>query len=82
VRQRGGWGPRWATVAHGGVLGGLMAGVCAVWATLALTAALLVTPVETMQSLERKGAWGLGDAVRQGSVVLVSLVGPGREARR
>ena len=79
---RGGGWPRWATVVHGGVVGALLAGLAALWVTLALTVAMLGTPMETMQMVERHGAWGVGTAVRQGSVTLVHAVVPMREVRR
>jgi hypothetical protein len=65
------WCPRWATVVHGSVLAALVAGLVAIWVTLALVAALLVAPVQTMTSFELKGAWALTDAVRQGTDLLL-----------
>lgn len=79
---RGGWRPRRATVVHGSVVMALLAGLSALWATLALTAALLAMPVETMQLFERKGAWGAADALRQGTAVLVTAVVPERQGER
>jgi hypothetical protein len=83
VRERGGgrW-PRAATVVHGGVVGALLAGLAAFWATLALTVAMLVMPMETMQIVERQGIWGVGTAFRRGSAVIVSAVLRAREAAR
>lgn len=70
------WRPRRGAVVHGSVLAAVLAGAAALWATLALTAALLVTPMETMQRFERDGAWGITGALRQGSIVLVTAVRP------
>ena len=61
---------------------GLLAGFAALWATLALTVAMVVTPMDTMQMIERQGIWGLGTALRQGSAVVLGVVLPGREAVR
>ena len=71
------------TVVHGSILLGLTFGMLALWSTLALVAALLASPVPTMITLEREGAWGLPDVVRHGSTVLVSLrpVARGRSTR-
>jgi hypothetical protein len=83
MTERGsGWWPRWAAVVHGGVVGALLAGLAALWATLALTVAMLVTPMETIQVVERHGIWGVGTALRQGNAVLVSAVAPTRERTR
>lgn len=71
-----GSGSRWTTAAHAGVVGALLAGLAAAWAVLALTAAILVTPVETMQMLDRQGAWGIRGALRQGSALLVTALRP------
>ena len=69
----GGWPRvRWGSVVHGSVLLALLAGAAAVWATLALLAAVLITPVETMSIFERQGAWGLLDALRHGTTIIVS----------
>jgi hypothetical protein len=69
--------PRWrATVVHGSVLAALLAGVLAFWSILALVAALLASPAETMATFQRKGAWGLPDVLRQGTDVLVSAMRP------
>jgi hypothetical protein len=69
--------PRWrGTVVHGSVLAALLAGALAFWSTLALVAALLASPVETMATFQRKGAWGLPDVLRQGTMVLVSPTQP------
>jgi hypothetical protein len=65
------WCPRWATVVHGSVLAALVAGLTAIWVTLALVAALLVAPVETTTAFAHKGAWALSDAVRQGTDLLL-----------
>lgn len=60
----------------------MASGVLALWMTLALVTALLVTPVETMALFDRDGAWGVPGAVRQGSRILVSaIVGAGRTGR-
>lgn len=82
TERGGGWWPRWATVVHGGVVAALLGGLAALWATLALTAAMLVTPMDTMQMVERQGIWGVGTALRQGSAVLVSAAMPTREWTR
>lgn len=72
---RHGWQPpRRGSVVHGSVLLAAVAGLAALWATLALTAAVLVTPMQTLSSFERHGAWGMADALRQGSRVLLSTV--------
>lgn len=68
--------PRWGAVIHGSVVTALIAGLAALWATLALTAALLAAPLDTMQVFERKGAWGAVDALGQGTAVLVDWVMP------
>lgn len=82
AERGGGWWPRWAAVVHGGVVGALLAGLAALWATLALTVAMLVMPMETMQIVERQGIWGVGTALRQGSAVMVNAVLPAGEATR
>jgi hypothetical protein len=64
------------TVVHGSVLLALLGGAAALWTTLALVAALLAAPMTTMAALERDGVWGVFDAMRQGSAVLVSLMRP------
>ena len=70
-RWDGGWCPRWATVEHGGVVAALLAGLLAAWITVALVTAVLVAPVQTMTTFDTKGAWGLSDAVRHGSAVML-----------
>lgn len=75
-------GSGWPAVVHGGVIGALLAGLAAAWATLALATAMLVTPMETMHLIERHGAWGIRGALRQGSVVLVTALLPETEGAR
>jgi hypothetical protein len=66
---------RWrATLAHGGILVALCAGVLALWTAVALVAALLAHPVPTMTTLEREGARGVAKVVRDGSAVVVRHV--------
>ena len=64
------------TVVHGSVLLALLSGIVALWATLALLAALLAAPARTMTTLEREGPWGVFEVMQQGSTVLVSMVRP------
>lgn len=78
----GDWRPRWAAVVHGSIVFAMLGGLSALWATLALTAALLATPVETMQLFERKGAWGAADVLWQGTTVLVTAVAPDERGAR
>ena len=72
-RWDSGWQPRWATVEHGGVVAALVAGLLAAWITVALVTALLAAPVQTMTTFDTKGAWGLSDAVRHGSAVMLGV---------
>ena len=75
------WCRRWATVVHGSVLAALVAGLLAIWMTLAVVAALLMDPVETMTSFEHKGVWAVSDTVRQGTGLLLAGI-DGAVARR
>ncbi len=63
-------------VVHASVIAALVAGVAALWFTLALLAALIAAPATTMLTLEREGAWGVVNVMRQGSTVLLSAVRP------
>jgi hypothetical protein len=49
-----------------------VAGVVSLWSVGALVAALLAHPVPTMTTLEREGARGVPNVVRQGTATLVS----------
>ncbi len=62
----------WATMLHGGILAALVAVVVALWSVVALMAALLAHPVPTMTTLERVGARGVPEVVRQGTAIVVA----------
>jgi hypothetical protein len=73
---------RWTTVIDGSVVAGMLSGGLALWAILALTAALLSAPLQTMQRFERQGVWAAGDALRHGSALLLDGVAAGARGTR
>ena len=80
--ELGGRRRRWrGSLVHGGVVAALLAGLGALWATAALTAALLASPVSTLTTLERDGAWGVAAVLRDGTSVLVGALRHGPAGR-